>query len=71
MVPLDFWHMPANEYLDRYNGITQELNINMEYDDAVDVTTTYLGHESIKLLTLSDPNKLSQYTQIAIHGDSS
>ena len=71
MAPLEFQHMPASEYLDRYDGITPELNVNMEYDDAVDVTTTFLGHESIKLLTLSDPNKLSQYTQIAIHGGSS
>ena len=31
--------MPASEYLDRYDGFTPELNVNMEYDDAVDVTT--------------------------------
>ena len=49
MAPLEFQHMPASEYLDRYDGITSELNINMEYDDAVDVTTTYLGHESIRI----------------------
>ena len=49
MVPLEFHHMPASEYLDRYDGITPELNVNMEYDDVVDVTTTYLGHESIRI----------------------
>ena len=49
MAPLEFHHMPASEYLDRYNGITPELNVNMEYDDAVDVTTTYLGYESIRI----------------------
>ena len=49
MVPLEFHYMPASEYLDKYDGITSELNVNMEYDDSVDVTTTYLGHESIKL----------------------
>ena len=49
MAPLEFQHMPASEYLDRYDGITSELNVNMEYDDMVDVTTTYLGHESIKI----------------------
>ena len=49
MAPLEFQHMPVSEYLDRYDGITSELNVNMEYDDGVDVTTTYLGHESIKI----------------------
>ena len=49
MAPLEFHHMPASEYLDRYDGITPELNVNMEYDDAVDVTTTYLGYESIRI----------------------
>ena len=49
MAPLEFHHMPASEYLDRYDGITPELNVNMEYDDEVDVTTTYLGHESIRI----------------------
>ena len=48
-LPLEFQHMPTSEYLDRYDGITPELNINMEYDDAVDVTTTYLGHKSIRI----------------------
>ena len=38
--------MPASEFMDRYLGITSELNVNMEYDDAVDVTTTYFGKES-------------------------
>ena len=41
MAPLDFCYMPASEYMDRYDGITSELNVNMEYDDAVDVETTY------------------------------
>ena len=49
MAPPEFHHMPTSEYLDRYDGITPELNVNMEYDDAVDVTTTYLGHESIRI----------------------
>ena len=49
MAPLEFQHMPASECLVRYDGITSELNINVEYDDAVDVTTTYLGHESIRI----------------------
>ena len=49
MAPLGFHHMPTSEYLDKYDGITPELNVNMEYDDAVDVTTTYLGHESIRI----------------------
>ena len=42
--------MSTREYLDRYDGITSELNVNMEYDDVVDVTTAYLGHESIKIV---------------------
>ena len=49
MACLDFRYMPASEYMDRYHGITSELNVNMEYDDAVDVTTTYLGQESVNL----------------------
>ena len=49
--------MPVNEYLDRYDGITSELNVNMEYDDAVDVTTTYLGHESIKITDTFRPEQ--------------
>ena len=38
MAPLEYQYMPACEYLDRYDGITPELNVNMEYDDAVDVS---------------------------------
>ena len=57
MAPLEFHHMPASEYLDRYDGITPELNINMEYDDAVDVTTTYLGHESIRITDTFRPEQ--------------
>ena len=49
MAPLEFHHMPTSDYLDRYDGITPELNVNMEYDDAVDVTTTYLGNECIRI----------------------
>ena len=49
MAPLESYHMPASEFLDRYDIITPELNVNMEYDDAVDVTTTYLGYESIRI----------------------
>ena len=52
MAPLEFHHMPASEYLDRYDGITLELNVNMEYDDDVDVTTTYLGYESIRITNI-------------------
>ena len=29
MAPLDFSYMPASEYMDRYEGITSELNVNM------------------------------------------
>ena len=57
MAPLEFQHMPTCEYLDRYDGITPELNVNMEYDDAVDVTTTYLGHESIKITDTFRPEQ--------------
>ena len=56
MAPLEFQHMPTSEYLDRYDGITPELNVNMEYD-AVDVTTTYLGHESIRITDLFRPKQ--------------
>ena len=49
MAPLDFKHMQASEYMDRYDGVTIELNVNMDYDDAVDVTTTYLGQESVEI----------------------
>ena len=57
MAPLDFCYMPASEYMDGYNGITSELNVNMEYDDAVDVATTYLGQESIKLTDTFHPEQ--------------
>ena len=57
MAPLEFHHMPASEYLDRYDGITPELNVNMEYDDAVDVTTTYLGYESIRITDVFRPEQ--------------
>ena len=57
MAPLEFQHMFTSEYLDRYNGITSELNVNMGYDDAVDVTTTYLGHESIKFMETFRPEQ--------------
>ena len=57
MAPLEFQHMPASEYLDRYDGITSELNVNMEYDEAVDVTTTYFGHESIKITDTFRPQR--------------
>ena len=55
--PLEFQHTPASEYLDTYDGIMSELNVNMEYDDAVDVTTTYLGHESIKITDTFRPEQ--------------
>ena len=57
MAPLEFQHMPISEYLDRYDGITSELNVNMEYDNTVDVTTTYLGHESIKITDTFRPEQ--------------
>ena len=57
IAPLEFHHMPVSEYLDRYDGITRELNVNMEYDDAVDVTTTYLGHESIRITDIFQPEQ--------------
>ena len=49
--------MPASEFMDRYQGITSELNVNMEYDDAVDVTTTYLGKESIDITDTFKPEQ--------------
>ena len=58
MAPIEFHHMPASEYLDRYDGITPELNVNMEYDDAVDVTTTYLGYESIRITDIFRPEQV-------------
>ena len=57
MAPLEFPHMPASEYLDRYDDITSELNVNMECDDAVDVTTAYLGHESTKITDTFRPEQ--------------
>ena len=69
MAPLDFQHLPASEYMDRYEGITSEVNVNMEYDDAVDVTTTYLGQESIKITDTFHPEQLFQYTLIATQKD--
>ena len=57
MAPLEFQHMPTSEYLNRYNGITLELNVNMEYDDTVDVTTTYFGHESTKITDTFRPEQ--------------
>ena len=57
MAPLDFQRLPASEYMDRYEGITSELNVSMEYDDAVDVTTTYLGQESIKITDTFNPEQ--------------
>ena len=57
MAPLEFHHMPASEYLDKYDGITSELNVNMEYDDSVDVTTTYLGYESVKITDTFHPEQ--------------
>ena len=57
MAPLEFQHIPASEHLDKYDGITSELNVNMEYDDVVDVTTTYLGHGSIKITETFRPEQ--------------
>ena len=57
MAPLEFQHMPVSEYLNGYDGITTELNVNMEYDDVVDVTTTYLGHKSIKITDTFRPEQ--------------
>ena len=48
--------MPASEFMDRYQGITSELNVNMEYDDTVDVTT-YLGNESIHITDVFKPEQ--------------
>ena len=57
MAPSDFSYMPASENMDKYEGITSELNVNMEYDDAVDATTTYLGQESIRLTDIFKPEQ--------------
>ena len=55
--PLDFQYIPASEFMDRYQDITSELNVNMEYDDAVDVTTTYLSKESIHITDVFKPEQ--------------
>ena len=57
MAPLNFQYMLASEFLDRYQGITSELNVNMEYDDVVDVTTTYLGKEAIHITDVFKPEE--------------
>ena len=57
MAPLDFKCMQASEYMDRYDGIAIELNVNMDYDDAVDVTTTYLGREAIEITDTFQPEQ--------------
>ena len=57
MALLDFKYMQASEYMDRYNGVTIELNVNMDYDDAVDVTTTYLGQESVEITDTFQPEQ--------------
>ena len=57
MAPLDFKSLQASEYMDRYNGITIELNVNMDYDDAVDVTTTYLGREAVNITDTFQPEQ--------------
>ena len=69
MAPLDFQHLPASEYMDRYEGMTSELNVNMEYDDAVDVTTTYLGQESIKITDTFHPEQAFPIHPIATQKD--
>ena len=57
MAPLEFQHVPTIEYLDKYDGITSELNVNMEHEDAVDVTTTYFGHKSKKITDTFRPEQ--------------
>ena len=57
MALLDFKHMQASEYMDRYDGVTIELNVNMDYNDAVDVTTTYLGQESVEITDTFQPKQ--------------
>ena len=54
MAPLHFKYIPASVYMDRYDGITLELNVNMDYDD---VTTTYLGQESVKITDTFQPEQ--------------
>ena len=57
MAPLDFKCMQASEYMDRYDGIAIELNVNMDYDDVVDVTTTYLGQEAAEITDTFQPEQ--------------
>ena len=57
MAPLDFKRMQASEYMDRYDGVAIELNVNMDYDDAVDVTTTYLGQEAMEIMDTFQPEQ--------------
>ena len=57
MAPLDFKCMQASEYMDRYDGVAIELNVNMDYDDAVDVTTTYLGQEAVEIMDTFQPEQ--------------
>ena len=57
MALLDFKHMQASEYMDRYDGVAIELNVNMDYDDAVDVTTTYLGREAVEITDTFQPEQ--------------
>ena len=57
MAPLDFNYMPASENMDECEGITSELTVNMEYDDAVDVSITYIGQESIRLTDIFKPEQ--------------
>ena len=44
--------------MDRYDGIAIELNVNMDYDDAVDVTTTYLGREAMEITDIFQPEQV-------------
>ena len=57
MALLDFKHMQDSEYMDRYDGVTIELNVDMDYDDAADVTTTYLGRESVEITDTFQPEQ--------------
>ena len=43
--------------MDRYDGIAIELNVNMDYDDVVDVTTTYLGQEAVEITDTFQPKQ--------------
>ena len=57
MAPLYFKCLQASEYMDRYDGIAIELNVNMDYDDVVDVTTTYLGQEAVNITDTFQPEQ--------------